>query len=273
MMTRQRKMDTKDTLAEILLKLPVVEILKKCRTSKTFRNICNDDKFWKRYAKENMSLTTKYSSTWKQQVLINAYLAKYIGGSVKKFDNLQYLVEVHIGFTSEEMTSIFGPCMSPENAEKYMSEKTGVDLGTLPQIETTDKVWVVSSNDVEICVTLYENGHVTFEGHYCSEYNKEKRLLHLIKFYLQIYKLRELLKGKKPDIENAALYLTELSEIFCIADHLRFDDSWFQKVAKQMGIEKKTTKTWRELVEAKRIEFETCKHQEEIPDESDDDEN
>jgi hypothetical protein len=57
-----------EMVTQILLSLPIEEILDKCRTSRFFNDICNSEQFWHAYAKEHH--IPKTLNTWKDSVLV-----------------------------------------------------------------------------------------------------------------------------------------------------------------------------------------------------------
>jgi len=110
-----------EILQETLLNLSVKEILRKCRVSRQYNDFCQDDQFWKRYARERMGLKGKAVRTWKELVLIRTRMSEYtpildIGEAVyrRKISNeiansnpQRYILPANI-FTVENMESLFG---------------------------------------------------------------------------------------------------------------------------------------------------------------------
>jgi len=78
----------KDVTVEILLNLSVKEILQKCRVSRQYDVVCQDDRFWKRYAQERMGLKEKPEmvKTWKDFVLIRTRMSPYVPVTTDSID-------------------------------------------------------------------------------------------------------------------------------------------------------------------------------------------
>jgi len=61
---------------DILMTLPVDDILQRCRTSKFFNDICNNEYFWKMYAQSRDIPLTKQK--WKESVADVTFIKKHI---------------------------------------------------------------------------------------------------------------------------------------------------------------------------------------------------
>jgi len=211
----------KDTTVEILLNLSVKEILQKCRINKQYESICQDDRFWRRYAQEKMRLKEKPEmvETWKDFVLIRTRMSPY--KHTYRFDDDPW-----------DMRLILPKILTDNYLEILLGKKNDPDISR--------QKWNLKESDVFLNIYDHryeETGNVTMIA--CFAKTKEKATKHLIKFYLLICRLAMYVMDiTLEDVIHTDLYDDIIIEI-CENKECNFlcPENQLKKIIKEKGME------------------------------------